>query len=210
MYQASRSAHRRLQVAFALCWLLSVVVASAQTVPAGFKPEKLAEMDAAITSAIAEHKLPGGVLWLERQGQVYHKAYGHRALEPAIEPMTEDTIFDFASLTKVVATAPAMMLLIERGQVKVDEPAHSYLPEFTGAGRENITIRHLMTHTSGLPASFTRGAPDGYEGAIRTACSEKPTGPPGTIFRYSDVNFILLGEIVHRVTHTPLEQFVAR
>src|ERR1043166_6203068 len=210
MYQASRSAHRRLQVAFALCWLLSVVVASAQTVPAGFKPEKLAEMDAAITSAIAEHKLPGGVLWLERQGQVYHKAYGNRALEPAIEPMTEDTIFDFASLTKVVATTPAMMLLIERGQVKVDEPAHSYLPEFTGAGRENITIRHLMTHTSGLPASFTRGASDGYEGAIRTACSEKPTGPPGTIFRYSDVNFILLGEIVHRVTHTPLEQFVAR
>jgi uncharacterized protein YbbC (DUF1343 family)/CubicO group peptidase (beta-lactamase class C family) len=167
-------------------------------------------MDAAITSAIAEHKLPGGVLWLERQGQVYHKAYGNRALEPAIEPMTEDTIFDFASLTKVVATTPAMMLLIERGQVKVDEPAHSYLPEFTGAGRENITIRHLMTHTSGLPASFTRGASDGYEGAIRTACSEKPTGPPGTIFRYSDVNFILLGEIVHRVTHTPLEQFVAR
>jgi uncharacterized protein YbbC (DUF1343 family)/CubicO group peptidase (beta-lactamase class C family) len=210
MYQASRSAHRRLQVAFALCWLLSVVIAFALTVPAGFKPEKLAEMDAAITSAIAEHKLPGGVLWLERQGQVYHRAYGNRALEPAIEPMTEDTIFDFASLTKVVATTPAMMLLIERGQVKVDEPAHSYLPEFTGAGRENITIRHLMTHTSGLPASFTRGASDGYEGAIRTACSEKPTAPPGTIFRYSDVNFILLGEIVHRVARTPLEQFVAR
>src|SRR5258705_12814120 len=119
-----------------------------------------------------------------------------------MEPMTEDAFFVFVSLTKVVATAPAMMLLIERGQIKVDEPAHPYLPEFTGAGRDNITIRHLMTHTSGLPASFTRGASDGYEGAIRTACGEKPTAPPGVIFRYSDVNFILLGEIVHHVTRT--------
>src|ERR1043166_7070460 len=209
MYQASRSAHRRLQVAFALCWLLSVVVASAQTVPAGFKPEKLAEMDAAITSAIAEHKLPGGVLWLERQGQVYHKAYGNRALEPAIEPMTEDTIFDAASLTKVVATTPAMMLLIERGKVKLDEPVQRYIPEFEGGGREAITVRQLMTHTSGLrPDIETKTDWHGQKAAIEKACEEKLQTKPGTVFRYSDINFFLLGEIVQRVSGKPLEEFV--
>src|SRR2546422_4565931 len=89
----------------------------ADSQPSGFKAAKLAEMDAAITNAIAEHKLPGGVLWLERRGQIYHRAYGYRALEPKREPMTEDTLFDMASLTKVMATAPALMLLIERGQI---------------------------------------------------------------------------------------------
>jgi len=175
-----------------------------------FKPGKLAEMDAAITNAIAEHKLPGGVLWLERHGQVYHRAYGSRALEPSREPMTEDTIFDLASLTKVVATTPALMLLLERGQIKLDAPAHSYLSEFKGAGRETITIRHLMTHTSGLPASFTHGNPSSYEDGIRIACSEAPETPPGSAFKYSDVNFILLGEIVRRVSGVRLNEFAAR
>src|SRR5437867_10576477 len=137
------------------CLLLAASVARAQTTPLGFKAAKLAEIDSAITNAIADKKLPGGVLWLERRGQVYHRAYGQRSLAPAPESMTEDTIFDLASLTKVVATTPAMMLLIERGQVKLDEPVQSYLPEFKGDSKETITIRHLMTHSSGLPAGFT-------------------------------------------------------
>ena len=87
-----------------------------------FRPEILAEMDAAITEAIANEKCPGGVLWLEQRGVAYHKAYGHRAVTPAEEPMTEDTIFDAASLTKVVACTPAIMLLVERGQVKGSLP----------------------------------------------------------------------------------------
>ncbi len=197
--------------AAALVCLLFALSLRAQLAPVGFKAAKLAEMDAAITNAIVEKRLPGGVLWLERHGQVYHRAYGNRAREPKPAPMLEDTIFDLASLTKVVATAPSMMLLIERGQVKLDELALTYLPEFKGEGREAITIRQLMTHTSGMPASFTKGqSPTGYDSAIRIAGAEKLQSPPGAVFRYSDVNYILLGEIVRRVSGVTLDEFAAR
>ena len=108
-------------------------------------------MDAAIETAIASNQCPGGVLWLERNGTAYHKAYGNRALVPKREPMTEDTIFDMASLTKVVATTPAIMLLVERGQVKLEAPVRTYIPEFTGDEKDLVTVRELLTHTSGLP-----------------------------------------------------------
>jgi uncharacterized protein YbbC (DUF1343 family)/CubicO group peptidase (beta-lactamase class C family) len=166
-------------------------------------------MDSAINQAIAEKKCPGGVLWLEHRGQSYHKAYGHRALVPAQEPMTEDTIFDAASLTKVIATTPAIMLLIERGQVGLDERVQTYIPEFKGDGKEHITVRQLLTHTSGLRPDIETGRDwHGQEGAIRKACGEKLQNPPGTVFVYSDINFFLLGEIVQRVTQMPLEEFV--
>jgi len=176
-----------------------------------FRADKLAAMDAAIESAIASNKCPGGVLWLEHDGVAYHKAYGHRALVPGRETMTEDTIFDMASLTKVLATTPAVMLLVERGQVKLDAPVRTYLPEFTGDDRELVTVRELMTHTSGLPPDLeTRTAWSGYETAIKMACAEKLQSKPGTVFKYSDINFILLGEIVQRVSKLPLPVFVQR
>ena len=196
---------------FLCCWLLVLGAAKPELLPQGFKSAKLAEMDAAITNAIGDKKLPGGVLWVERHGRIYHRAYGNRALEPKPFPMLEDTIFDLASLTKVVATAPAIMILVERGGVKLEDPASNYLPEFNGEGRESVTIRQLMTHTSGLPSSFTTNlSSEDYERAIRTACAEKLQSPPGTVFRYSDVNFILLGEIVQRVSGLKLNEFVAR
>ena len=168
-------------------------------------------MDAAIDQAIADGKCPGGVLWLEHRGAAYHKAYGHRALVPTVEPMTEDTIFDAASLTKVVACAPAIMLLVERGQVKLDELVQTYIPEFKGDGKETITVRQLMLHISGLRGDIeTKTDWHGQQTAIQKACAEKLETRPGTAFRYSDINFFLLGEIVQRVTHTPLEVFVAR
>ncbi|HOX58714.1 MAG TPA: DUF1343 domain-containing protein [Verrucomicrobiota bacterium] len=176
-----------------------------------FREDKLAEMDAAITRAIADKKCPGGVLWLEHGAANYHKAYGQRALVPAPEPMTEDTIFDAASLTKVVACTPAMMLLVERGLVNLDERVQAYIPEFTGDGKENITVRQLMTHTSGLRGDIeTRTDWRGQPAAIEKACAEKLQSSPGTAFRYSDINFFLLGEIVQRVSHQPLEKFVAQ
>jgi uncharacterized protein YbbC (DUF1343 family)/CubicO group peptidase (beta-lactamase class C family) len=175
-----------------------------------FRPEKLAEMDAAINQAIVDKKCPGGVLWFEREGQIYHKAYGNRAVIPEVEPMTEDTIFDAASLTKVIACTPAMMLLIERGQVKLDEPVQTYIPELKGDGKEAITVRQLMTHTSGLrPDIETKTDWQGQKAAIEKACEEKLQTKPGTAFRYSDINFFLLGEIVRRVNGKPLEEFVA-
>jgi uncharacterized protein YbbC (DUF1343 family)/CubicO group peptidase (beta-lactamase class C family) len=176
-----------------------------------FQPAKLAEMDHVIETAIQEKKCPGGVLWLEHGGTIYSKAYGQRAVVPATEAMTPDTIFDAASLTKVIACTPAVMLLIERREIGLDEPASRYLPEFTGGGKEKITIRHLLTHTSGLrPGMETKSDWSGPAAAIRKACAESVQTPPGATFRYSDINFIVLGEVVRRVSRTPLEEFVAK
>ena len=189
--------------------LLLGLVANAGAAPA-FRASRLEEMDAAITQAIAEKNIPGAVLWIEREGLTYHKAFGHRSLTPTLEPMEEGTVFDAASLTKVVATTPALMLLLERGSLSLEDPVRRHLPEFQGEGREGITLRHLLTHTSGLRPGLP-AKPDwaGYAAAIALACAEKPTNAPGTVFRYSDINFILLGEVVQRVSRRKLEEFVA-
>lgn len=171
----------------------------------------LAQIDAEIQQALTKYHLPGAVLWLEHGGDTYCRAYGLRAVQPVREPMSPDTIFDAASLTKVMATAPAIMRLIEQARVKLDAPVCTYLPEFAAHGKEAVTIRHLLTHTSGLrpglgrPPSLTN-----YTEAIRLACAEPLRAPPGTVFRYSDINFIVLGEVVRRVAGTNLDEFVAR
>ncbi|MGH7952821.1 MAG: serine hydrolase domain-containing protein, partial [Limisphaerales bacterium] len=182
-----------------------------------FRPDKLAAMDAAINTAIANHKCPGGVLWLERDGNnatplgIYHKAYGSRAIVPKREKMTENTVFDMASLTKVIATTPAVMLLIQRGEVKLDAPVATYIPEFTGGEKDEVTVRELLTHTSGLPPDIeTKTDWHGEATAIQMACAEKLDAPPGTLYKYSDINFELLGEIVQRVNKMPLQDFVQR
>jgi uncharacterized protein YbbC (DUF1343 family)/CubicO group peptidase (beta-lactamase class C family) len=167
-------------------------------------------MDAAINRAIEDKKCPGGVLWLEHHGASYHKAYGDRSLVPTVEPTTEDTLFDAASLTKVIACTPAVMLLVERGQVNLDERVQTYIPEFSRGGKEAITVRQLMLHLSGLRGDIeTKTDWHGQQTAIQKACAEKLLSAPGTAFRYSDINFFLLGEIVQRVSHQPLEEFVA-
>ena len=165
-------------------------------------------MDAAIEQAIGMGQCPGGVLWLESRGVAYPKAFGARAIEPKREAMTEDTIFDAASLTKVVATTPAILLLIERGQIELDAPVSRYWPEFAANGKAAITIRHLMTHTSGLRPGLG-GKGEGREAALEEVCAEKPTAEPGAQFRYSDINFITLGALVQMVTKRPLENFCA-
>jgi uncharacterized protein YbbC (DUF1343 family) len=178
---------------------------------AAFHPDRLQAIDAAVATAIAAGKCPGGVVWLEHDGAVYHKAYGQRARLPHPEAMTVDTIFDAASLTKVVATTPAIMLLVERGQLDPGSPVAAHIPECTGGGRAAITVQHLLTHTSGLRAGISRaGDWSGHAGAVAQACAEEPQTPPGAAYRYSDVNFILLGEIVRRVSGEELDTFVAR
>ena len=179
--------------------------------PAVFHTNKLAEMDAAVAQAMEDGRLPGGVLWLEHRGVVHRKAYGRRAVLPAPEPMSEDTVFDAASLTKVMATTPAVVLLAERGKLQIDAAVTNYVPEFTGEGRERVTVRHLLTHTSGLRSGLSlTGGWTGQSKAIELAAAEKLRQPPGLEFLYSDINFILLGEIVQRVSGQRLEQFVAR
>ncbi len=180
-------------------------VASAQTLPGA------ADIDAVIDQAIRDNRLPGAVLVVGHKDQiVYRKAYGNRALIPAVEPMTVDTIFDCASLTKVVATTSAMMRLFEEGKVRIDDPVTSYLPEFQG-GHSPITVRNLMTHYSGMPPDLKLVPPwSGYETGIRMAMTDAPTGPPETRFLYSDINFNLVAEIVHRVSGEMLNDYCRR
>ncbi|HVV43831.1 MAG TPA: serine hydrolase domain-containing protein, partial [Bryobacteraceae bacterium] len=168
-----------------------------------------ADLDAAINQAVREDKIPGAVVLVGHNRQVvYRKAYGYRALLPAKEPMTADTIFDIASLTKIVATTSAMMKLFEEGRIRIDDPVTTYLPEFQG-GRSAITIRDLMTHFSGLRPDLDLDPPwSGYETGIRRALADKPAGPPEQKFVYSDINFILLGEIVHRLSGLPENEYV--
>ncbi len=140
----------RLLRLLAVCALLAVRAPAAEIADT-FHADKLAQMDAAITLAIADGRCPGGVLWLERDGAAFRKSFGARAVEPEREAMTEDTIFDAASLTKVIATTTSVMQFIERGQFTLDTHVSEILAEFRGAGKEAITVRHLLTHTSGLP-----------------------------------------------------------
>jgi len=183
--------------------------------PPAFFPEKLAEMDQAVRSAISSNQLPGAVLWVERDNvnrvsAKHVRAFGQRAVLPQPEPMTEDTIFDAASLTKVMATAPSIMILAQQGKLKLDDFVARHLPEFAANGKERITIRQLLTHTSGLRPGIPL-KPDwhGYESGIALACAERPAAEPDTVFRYSDINFILLGELVRRVSGQPLDRFSA-
>jgi CubicO group peptidase (beta-lactamase class C family) len=168
-------------------------------------------MDLAITQAIAEKHLPGAVLWLESKKTSYHKAFGSRALVPRIEPMSEDTIFDVASLTKVLATTPALMILSERGQLKLDESVATYLREFQGSRNQAITLRHLLTHTSGLGRSLS-SSPDWADmgRALNLVAMDHLARAPGAEFLYSDINFIILGQVVQRVSGRKLEEFVAK
>lgn len=173
-----------------------------------FKAEKLAAIDAAVAQAIADRKLPGGVLWLENNGETYRKAYGDRALTPNRLPTTEDTIYDAASLTKVIATTTAVMQLAERGKIDLEAPVARYLPAFAQNGKDKITIRHLMTHMSGLRPGIPATPPwSGIEAAIERACSETPRHVPDSAFLYSDINYIVLGEVVRRASGQPLEVY---
>ncbi len=170
--------------------------------------EKLRRVDQAIQQAIADSQTPGAVLWVERKGQIYHKAYGHRALLPRREKMTPDTIFDIASLTKVIAAAPAAAKLHELGKLDIDAPVAQHLPAFAQNNKQAVTIRHLLTHTSGLRPGLPL-QPDwtGSNRAIQLACAETLQTPPGTKFQYSDINYILLSEIIHRAAGAPLHDF---
>ena len=177
---------------------------------AGFDTNKLAALDRAVEEAIAAGRCPGGVLWVEHAGASHVRAFGRRSVAPEPEGMTTNTIFDLASLTKVVAGTPALLRLVERGQVRLDAPVRDYLPEFTGAGRELVTVRQLLTHTSGLPPDIeTRTDWQGRAAAVAKAAREELRHPPGTAFLYSDINLFLAGAIVERVTGRGLEEFVA-
>jgi uncharacterized protein YbbC (DUF1343 family)/CubicO group peptidase (beta-lactamase class C family) len=169
---------------------------------------QLSNFDPPIETAVKDGLIPGAVLLVGHDGKVvYRKAYGERALLPKHEPMTVDTIFDAASLTKVIATTSCVMKLFEQGKLRLNDPVTKYLPEFQG-GSSDITIRNLMTHFSGLRPDLDLEPPwSGYETGIQRALIDKPAGPPGVRFVYSDINFILMGEIVRRLSGETLPEF---
>lgn len=167
-----------------------------------------------MNNAIAQHKLPGAVVAVGHDGKVvFQKAYGNRKVageqspngSTAAEPMTEDTVFDMASLTKCLATATAMMELYDEGKYQFDDPVAKYLPAFAANGKQNVTIRELLTHYSGLPPdvstkdSWGLSAPDKAEG-VKRAMESGLDNPPGTKFVYSDINFITLGILVEKLS----------
>ena len=130
------------------------------------------------------------------------------ALVPAVEPMTLDTIFDLASLTKVVATTTSVMMLVEQGTIRLNDRVASYIPGFERYGKGDITIRHLMTHVSGLRPDLDLAEMwTGSDTAIALAIEEVPTSAPGERFVYSDINYFLLGDIVRRVSGRTLDEF---
>jgi uncharacterized protein YbbC (DUF1343 family)/CubicO group peptidase (beta-lactamase class C family) len=165
-------------------------------------------LDDAINQAISQDRLPGAVLVIGHKGRVvYRKAYGNRVLFPAREPMTLDTVFDCASLTKVVATTPSLMKLFEEGKFKLNDRVTDYIPEFQG-GKSDITLRDLFTHFSGLrPDVPLVPVWSGYQTGIHLADVDTPAGPPEAKFVYSDIDFILLGEIVHRLSGQMLSDY---
>ena len=185
---------------------LAIAMLWTQAAPAQETFSASATLDAVVDAAVRDGLIPGAVLVIGHDGKIIHrKAYGSRALVPQREPMTSDTIFDIASLTKVVATTPSLMKLFEQGKLRINDPVTAYLPGFQGS---DITVRDLLTHFSGMRPDLDLEPPwTGYDTAIRRALIEKPTAPPATRFVYSDINFELLGEIVHRLSGKPLDEY---
>ena len=187
---------------------LLVASAFSQTPP----DSPLAVLDPIINDAISQRQIPGAVLIVGHNGQiVYRKAYGSRAIIPRQEAMTLDTVFDCASLTKVIATTTAIMQLWEQGKFRMNDPMAKYIPEFAQNGKQDITIRQLLVHYSGLPDDLDLIKKwEGKETAYRMAFEMSPERPPGASFVYSDINFIVLGALVERLSGESLDEYAQR
>ena len=191
----------------------AAVPASAKSrVSDGSTAVRLNGVDSVISQAIADGNIPGAVLVVGHNGAVvYRKAYGSRALDPRREPITLDTVYDLASLTKVIATTTAVMQLVESGKVRMNDPVAKYLPEFAQNGKEDITVRQLLTHYSGLePDLDLKAAWEGKDTAYKMAFAETLAQAPGAGFVYSDINFIVLGALVEKVSGETLDAYCAK
>lgn len=188
-----------------------MVVALVLTLVQGALPPS-PTFDSAVLGGIQHGVYPGAVLVVGRHDTIlFAQGYGHltwSATSPAVN--VDSTFWDVASLTKVVATTPALMLLVEQGKVVLDSPVVRYLVEFNSPGTSGITVRHLLTHTSGLRATLPLREARDSAAALRMVLTTVPVTPPGTRMVYSDLNAILLGEIVRRVSGQTLDAFVTR
>ncbi|MBV8475568.1 MAG: beta-lactamase family protein, partial [Acidobacteria bacterium] len=188
------------------CWSTQACAANANKTSSD---NRLRVIDPIVKEAITAKEIPGAVLLVGHNGRVvYRKAYGHRALEPRGELMTADTIFDMASLTKVMATTTSVMQLVEQGKIKPNDVVEHYLPEFGQNGKQDVTVRELLTHYSGLaPDLDLTNMWGGKATAYNMAFAGKVENPPGSRFVYSDINFITLGALVERVSGESLDHY---
>jgi uncharacterized protein YbbC (DUF1343 family) len=191
-----------------------LAVALALPADAGSSAARWSRIDAVVRESIQKGELPGAVVLVGWKGRiVFRKAYGNRALAPTREPMTLDTVFDIASLTKAVATAPSVMILVEEGRIRLADPVVRYLPELApgGGDRSKITVEELLTHRAGFPADDPIEL---YTGAPEEIFARKYRQPleqaPGAGFVYSDVGYEVLGELVRRVSGETLDAFASR
>ena len=162
-----------------------------------------------IGDEIAEGRILGAVVGVGLNGRtVYRQALGKKAVMPQTLPMTLDTIFDLASLTKVIATTAAVMQLVDAGQLSLAAPAAKYWPTFGNEGKASITVEQLLTHTSGLRADLDLAEQwSGERAALMLIEKERPRHEPGAQFVYSDINFIALAELIKRITGTRLDHY---
>jgi len=186
---------------------------------AGIHPELAARMEAAVGGGV----FPGGALLVRLGGETVHRSFhGRRSLEPPGGPVGETTCFDLASLTKVLATTPLVLLAIQRGRLGLEDAVAGRLEGYTGAGREALTLRMLLEHSGGLPAwrPFYRTVAEaeggrwlatarGRELIRHLAAAETPEAPPGIRTCYSDLGFILLDWILERATGLPADRLFA-
>ena len=172
----------------------------------------LRQVPGEIEKAMHQGKLPGAVIVVGHNGTiVYRRVVGYRRLVPRKLPARMDTMYDMASCTKVVATTTAIMQLFQEGKIRLDDPVSEYWPAFAANGKQNITVRELMTHYSGLPPDLDLSNDwSGYDTAMQMIVDTAPIVPPGTRFIYSDINFETLGELVHRISGEPLNVYCER
>ncbi|HQZ81946.1 MAG TPA: DUF1343 domain-containing protein [Pyrinomonadaceae bacterium] len=202
-----------LCIAFFLC--IAAVTTYAQGLPvaaarsAGMNPERLAEIGPAVEKAIADKDMPGAVILVGHNGKiVYRQAFGNRALVPVVEKMTVDTIFDLASLTKVVATTTSIMKLVEDGKLRLNDTVGKFFPEIQDERAKNVTIKELLTHTSGYAPDFDlKEKWSGRSGMLQALYKEKLRDLHGTQFVYSDINFEILGALVQVLSGKTLDEF---
>lgn len=182
---------------------------NSKTAPTSQAASQLANIAPLVEEAIQSGATPGAVVEVGHDGRiVYRHAFGNRTLLPQPSPMTVDTRFDLASLTKVIATTPAIMQLFQEGRIRLDDSVQSYWPAFGANGKQDITVRELLTHYSGLPPDLPLDQPwQGYDHAMQWIVDTQPLVPPGTRFIYSDINFETLGELVRRVSGEPLDVY---
>ncbi|MDR2441556.1 MAG: DUF1343 domain-containing protein, partial [Planctomycetaceae bacterium] len=208
-----------ISIFFVFLFLFSLAVfvfgispSSVETESAGFNPVILQQIDSVVGKAISAQKMHGCVVCIGRNnGIAFLKAYGNKKVVPKELPpipMTSDTLFDLASLTKPIATATSIMILIEQGKLKLDSPVAEYLTEFKTPEKQTITIRQLLLHTAGfIPDNDLSDYQDGVEKATERLLALNPVKKPGTDFRYSDVSFQLLGILTERVSGFKLDEF---